>query len=45
MDTGVGRMIWEVGTDVRVLPSVKQLAGTCWIARKFSSVLCDDLEG
>ena len=39
MDTGVGRMNWEVGTDVPVLPGVKQLAGTCCIARVQLSAL------
>ena len=39
VDTGVGRMNWEVGTDVPVLPGVKQLAGTCCIARVQLSAL------
>ena len=37
-------MNWELGTDVCVLPDIKQIVGTTVQHRELSLVLCVDLE-
>ena len=38
-------MNWELGTDVCVLPDIKQIVGTTVQHRELSLVLCGDLVG